>query len=173
MIPLRRIITALGIGVAMLNQTGDGLLVAQTQGGSSKTSENTMTIKAERRFNHTAETVYDAWVAEETIVAPVTRIEKDVRVGGHYQLFVEMENFTGVMNAEYLEIDPGRKLVYSWEWNDDGEETSVTVEFVPQNEGCLVRVTHGEFEKQESHERHAFGWENYFDGLAKQLSEKD
>ncbi len=130
----------------------------------------TMTINTERRFRHSADAVFEAWVAEETLVAPVTKIEKDVRVGGQYKLFVEMENFTAIMTAEYLKIEPGRKLRYSWEWNDDGEETTVEVDFIPEAEGCVVRVTQGAFEKQESLDRHAFGWENYFDGLERQLN---
>ena len=52
--------------------------------------EKTMTIETERAFEFTPEQVYAAWVAEETIVPPVTRIEKDVKIGGHYRLYVEM-----------------------------------------------------------------------------------
>ena len=133
--------------------------------------DQTMTIETERTFEFTAQQVYDAWVAEETVVPPVTRIEKDVRKGGFYRLYVEMEDSTGIMNAEYLEVEPGRKLVYTWEWNDDGEETKVVVNFNPQDDNCLVKLTHGEFQKQESFDRHAFGWENYFDGLTKRLQE--
>ena len=75
-----------------------------------------MTIVTERTFVYTAEAVFWGWVAEETLVAPVTKIEKDVRIGGHYRLFVEIENTTAVMEAVYRVIEPNRKLVYSWEW---------------------------------------------------------
>jgi uncharacterized protein YndB with AHSA1/START domain len=132
---------------------------------------NSMTITTERSFNYSPQAVYKAWVSEETVVPPVTRIEKDVRLGGHYRLFVEMEGMTFAMQAEYKEIIPNRKLVYSWEWNDDGEETLVVVDFIPQADGCLVKLTHGEFKKQESFDNHSFGWGNYFDGLEKQLEE--
>ena len=131
-----------------------------------------LTITSERPFDFTPERVYAAWVAEETLVAPVTRIEKDVRLGGHYRLFVETEQFTGVMEAKYLEVEPNHKLVYSWEWNDDGDETVVTVNFDASGDGCLIRLSQGEFQKQESFDRHSFGGGNYFDGLEKQLSEK-
>ena len=128
-----------------------------------------MTIETERTFAFSADAVYGAWVAEETLIAPVTRIEKDVRVGGHYRLYVEMEQGTSLMEAEYQVIEPGRKLSYSWEWNGDGEVTLVTVRFVPQGTGCVVHLTHSGFQLEESFERHASGWENYFDGLAEQL----
>jgi uncharacterized protein YndB with AHSA1/START domain len=131
-----------------------------------------MIIATERYFAHAPKAVYEAWVSEETVVPPVTRIEKDVRLGGHYRLFVEMEGMTFVMRAEYKEVVPNRKLVYSWEWNDDGEETLVEVDFIPQGDGCLVKLTHGELKKQESFDNHTFGWGNYFDGLAKRLEGK-
>ncbi len=87
-----------------------------------------MTIETERSFNSTSDTVYQAWISEETLVRPVTRIEKDVRIGGYYRLYVEMENATAVMEAKYREVETGRKLVYRWEWNRDGEVTEVAVE---------------------------------------------
>jgi uncharacterized protein YndB with AHSA1/START domain len=167
MLIMLRIFRVVGIGVAMVNMNL-GNLFAEAAIEESKTKD-AMIIETEREFEYAAEAVYEAWVSEETVVAPVTRIEKDVRVGGHYRLFVEMENFTGVMDAEYQEIEPGRKLVYTWEWNNDGEETVVTVYFIPRGDGCLVKLTHGTFEKQDSFDRHAFGWGNYFDGLEKQL----
>jgi len=101
----------------------------------------------------------------------VTRIEKDVRLGGHYRLYVEMEHGTMVMDAVYREIDPGRRLVYSWEWNDDGEATEVEVEFLPTADGSSVRLSHSGFLKQDSFDRHADGWKNYFDGLTARLAE--
>jgi len=129
-----------------------------------------MTITTDRTFEYSPEQVYNAWVSEETVVPPVTRIEKEVRMGGHYRLYVETPEFTGVMLAEYKEIFPNEKLVYSWEWNDDGEETLVTVNFDSAGNGCKIRLTHGEFQKQESFDNHSFGWGNYFDGLEKKLS---
>ena len=128
-----------------------------------------MTITTERSFNFSPEQVFDAWVSEETVVPPVSRIEKEVRVGGHYRLFVETPEYIGVMLAEYKEIVPNEKLVYTWEWNNDGEETVVTVNFLAEGDGCKVSLTHGEFQKQESFDRHSFGWGNYFDGLEKKL----
>ena len=129
-----------------------------------------MTILTERPMEYSPEQVYDAWVSEETVVAPVTRIEKDVREGGHYRLYVETPDYTGVMHAEFLEVDAPRKLVYSWEWNNDGEKTTVAVRFLPDGDGCRVELSHGEFQKQESFDRHAFGWESYLDGLQKKLA---
>lgn len=129
-----------------------------------------MTITTERVFEFSPEQVFEAWVSEETVVAPVTRIEKDVRVGGYYRLFVETPEYTGVMQAEYLAVDAPNKLVYTWEWNQDGEKTTVVVRFHPAGAGCRVELSHGEFQKQESYDQHAFGWQSYFDGLEKKLS---
>ena len=139
----------------------------------SKPSENSsiMTITTERVFKFSPEQVYAAWVSDETVVPPVTRIEKEVRVGGFYRLFVETPEYTGVMQAEYEEVVPGSQLVYTWEWNNDGEETVVSVSFVAEGDGCKVVLTHGEFQKQESYDQHAFGWQSYFDGLEKKLGE--
>ena len=166
MFVMDRVSTPAGLVLAMANLT---MFTACSLENSQPDEARTMIITTERHFEFTAEQVYAAWVGEDTLVAPVTRIEKDVRLGGHYRLFVQTDDFTAVMQATYLEIQPNRKLVYSWEWNDDGEETRVEVNFIPQGNGCLVKLAHGEFQKQESFDRHAFGWENYFDGLVKQL----
>ena len=48
--------------------------------------------------------------------------------------------------------------------------TEVAVGFIPKGEGCLVRLKHGKFQKQESYNRHKIGWENYFDGLEVSIS---
>ena len=161
-----RVIRALRNGLAMLFV----LVTASSCSESAKEGNDDMTIITERSFEYSPEAVYSAWVSEETVVPPVTRIEKEVRVGGFYRLFVEMPEFTGVMEAEYKEVVPNEKLVYTWEWNDDGEETIVDVTFKSDGEGCLVQLTHGEFQKQESFDQHSFGWQNYFDGLEKKLT---
>lgn len=129
-----------------------------------------MTITTERTFTASPATVYDAWVSEETVVPPVTRIEKDVRLGGHYRLYVETGDSTFIMRAEYKAVIPNQRLEYTWEWNDDGEQTLVTVEFNSDSAGCLVKLKHGPFQKQESYDRHSFGWQNYFAGLEKKLA---
>jgi uncharacterized protein YndB with AHSA1/START domain len=71
----------------------------------------------------------------------------DVRVGGRYHL--SMRDTTGGVRSvagEYLEVDPPRRLVYTWTWEAGGTAiaagaaTVVTVEFVAEGQATRVVV---------------------------------
>ncbi|MBH55119.1 MAG: hypothetical protein CMI18_12345 [Opitutaceae bacterium] len=38
-------------------------------------------------------------------------------------------------------------------------------------DGCLVKLIHRVFQKQESFDQHSFGWQSYFDRLEKKLGD--
>ena len=82
-------------------------------------------LRLERVFDAPPERVYAAWTdpallrrwwaAEPGWTTP--EATTDVRVGGAYRL--SMQGTDGILRTvagEYLEVDPPRRLVYTWKW---------------------------------------------------------
>jgi len=74
--------------------------------------------------------------------------------------------------GEFVEVDPPRRLVFTWGW-DPGDEgpnavppgsTRIEIELVPREDGTLLRFTH-ELPTAESAQSHAHGWDHYLGRL--------
>jgi uncharacterized protein YndB with AHSA1/START domain len=89
--------------------------------------------------------------------------EVDLRVGGRYRIAMEgPDGAVHVVSGAYREIDPPRRLVYTWQWENSPRfpETQVTVEFRARADGGtdLVLVHEG-LPDEDSYARHAHGWD--------------
>lgn len=88
--------------------------------------------------------------------------EVDARVGGRYRLGMSgPDGRKHVATGEYREIDPPRRLVFTWDWEDPDPtvgETLVTVEFRPLASATEVVVTHDRFAEAARKNRHRQGW---------------
>jgi len=115
------------------------------------------------------EKVYAAWISSGTVIAPATRMDIEPVVGGHYRLFMETPDFTARNEGTFLEIIPGKRIIYTWEWNGDGEITKIAVTFTASSGGAQVDIHHSGFSKEESRAAHDQGWDNYIDGLTAHL----
>ncbi len=89
----------------------------------------------------------------------------DLRVGGRYRLTVIPGS---VASGTYTEIEPGRRVVYSWGWDEvDGVPpggSTVEVDFEAVGDRTRVRLTHRGLEGDAA-AGHLEGWEHYFDRL--------
>ena len=73
------------------------------------------------------------------------------------------------MSGVYREIDPPRKLIYTWQWESipGFPETLVTVEFRPRaNGGTDVVLTHEGLPDENARTRHEHGWVLSLDKLS-------
>ena len=122
-------------------------------------------------LNHPREAVFDIWVSPEGVVAPVTAVEVDPRKNGQFKLIVEDEN-PSQMIGKFIEFNRPSKLVYSWEWNQDGEISKVDVTFNSVIEGTEVIIEHTKFTKESSRETHDSGWDSYIQGVDQLLKNK-
>ena len=123
------------------------------------------------------QTAFDAWTQPEQIrrwSCPVDHTvvasEVDLTVGGSYLLRMSNpEGLTHTARGTYREVDPPRRLVYTWDWDEDdhhmGVETVVTVEFRAVAEGTEVVVTHEGFPTAEVTAEHEMGWTSCIDGF--------
>ncbi len=91
----------------------------------------------------------------------------DLRAGGAFRWTVVPG---ASASGTYVEVDPGRRLVFTFGWEDGGGEpppgaSTVTVTLEPEQGGTRVRLTHeGLTEEQE--EAHSHGWEHFMERLA-------
>ena len=90
-------------------------------------------------------------------------ITADVRVGGKYRWDVvtqEGENWAAF--GEYCELVPEKKIVFTWQWDDDeawkSHTSIVTVELFDRGGGTELRLKHEQLPTEESRDRHGEGW---------------
>jgi uncharacterized protein YndB with AHSA1/START domain len=97
-------------------------------------------------------------------------VELDPRPGGVMRCEVIPGN---VALGEVVEIDPPRRLVYTWGWEQASGpgsivppgSSTVVFELEPDGDGTLLRFTHRDLPSAESVESHAHGWEHYLPRL--------
>jgi uncharacterized protein YndB with AHSA1/START domain len=86
--------------------------------------------------------------------------------GGIYRV-----NVTGGKHAvgEYLEVDPPRRVVFTWGWEGDDQlppgSSTVTIELVPDGDGTIVRLTHSGL-PEGADAAQLEGWEHFLPRLA-------
>ena len=130
-----------------------------------------MQISKQYRIEHPAEKIFDAWVSPRSVIAPVTRIEVQPKEGGFYRLYVDSADSTSIMNGEFSTFQPYEKLVYSWEWDNNGEKTTISVDFTSVGEQTIINLTHSGFDNENSFKMHDNGWDSYIKGIKKILEE--
>ncbi|HEX4688537.1 MAG TPA: SRPBCC domain-containing protein [Nocardioides sp.] len=112
-------------------------------------TESTITIR--RTVSSAPDRVFAAW----TDVAQLARwwwpqlagttYDVDARPGGRFR--IQSPVIGATVSGVYTEVDPPRRLVFTWVWEDDDEpqpavEDSVVVTFEPTDDGTLVTVAH-------------------------------
>ena len=94
----------------------------------------------------------------------------DARVGGTFRWdLTNPEGEEMTMRGEYRELQPGKKIVFTWQWQDDEDwenHTSiVTVELDDAEGGTELRLIHEKLPSEESRDRHNEGWNSVLDKL--------
>lgn len=100
------------------------------------------------------------WMCPEVLT--VQSIENDPVVGGGFRLvMLEADGRTYPAQGVYREIDPPRRLAFSWTWETDtmaGIETEITIELTPQGEHTLFVMTHAGLPSEAERRSHEGGW---------------
>lgn len=145
---------------------------------TARTSDG-MSLEVRRVINAPRDRVYAAWTDPAQLRqwfgpenVQTRNLVADARVGGKFQWDLtnpESEEMTVV--GEYRELQPGRKIVFTWKWQDDEDwerrESIVTVEFSDCDGGTEVRLTHERLPSKESRDRHSEGWTSLLEKLEK------
>lgn len=143
------------------------------------------TLVVRRLLKARPELVFEAWTAPEHIqqwMKPepgmdIGHVLMDLRVGGKYRIQMKMPDgdfCTAV--GEFREVNPARRLVYTWDWEKDGagteygevegKTTLVTVDFIERGEQTEFVLTHTRFATVESRDSHAGGWGRIVESFA-------
>lgn len=120
-------------------------------------------LQVERTVKSSPERVFKAWTEPDEMrhwFAPDPDMEVeaqvDLRKGGNYR--VAMGPY--VVQGEYLEVVPARRLVFSWQWlgESPSNDMLVTVEFTPNGDGTRIVITHEKLANEEARASHEQGW---------------
>ena len=146
-----------------------------------KTQEN-VRLEIKRFINAPRNRVYAAWTDVEQLKqwfgpekVRTRDIIADARVGGKYQWdLVDPEGEEMTVFGEYRELVPGRKIVFTWKFEDDEDwknHTSVvTVELSDCDGGTELRLIHEQLPSEQSRNGHNDGWNSALDKLEKFVS---
>lgn len=143
------------------------------------------TLSLNREFNSPRDKVFQAWTDPAALKqwfgpkeVTIDEVRVDLKVGGRYQFnMTEPDGTTFVHGGQYRQIDPPRKLVFTWILDgqhcegSQGEyaETLVTIDFQDLGASTRVVLTHEFLPSKASKEAHAMGWRSTFDSLEEAL----
>jgi uncharacterized protein YndB with AHSA1/START domain len=101
-------------------------------------------------------------------------VSLDLRQGGAYRIAMQPPQGEAFhLRGEFREIDPPRRLAYTFEWeppDPDDQPTVVTVSFLEDGQGTKVVVDQGPFKTEARRALHQGGWTESLDRLEKALS---
>jgi uncharacterized protein YndB with AHSA1/START domain len=132
-------------------------------------------LRLSRRYPVACEKVWRAWTDPQALSAwfgpagahSVQAAELDVRVGGRYRIrFRTPDGEQHEVGGSYEEVQPQRKLVFSWAWHTTPERVSrVTVAMRPDGDGTVLELLHERFVDAEARTNHERGWTGAFANL--------
>lgn len=135
------------------------------------------TLRMERTFAAPVERVFGAFTSEEVLrrwwhagpdwETPEATI--DLRVGGEFGVVMRdpQKDARYGGGGRYTEIDPPRRLAFTWIWDDDRDqvEQMIEIDFSESDGRTTVLFTHRNLWDQETVEDHEDGWGKVFDNL--------
>lgn len=145
----------------------------------SLTQDNKLLIQ--RTFDAPRELVFRVWTKTEHLMRwwgpkdfTTIAFEQDFREGGTYRACIRSpEGADTWMRGVYREIEPGRRIVMTFTWEDgawDLGETLVTVTFDDAPDGRTAFSFHqAPFASVETRDSHMGGWSELTDKLAAYL----
>jgi uncharacterized protein YndB with AHSA1/START domain len=136
-----------------------------------------VSLETKRVIKAPRERVYAAWTDSGQLRewfgpenVQTRNIVAEARVGGRFRWDItspEGEEMT--MRGEFRELQPNRKIVFSWRWEEDEDweqrDSVVTVELSDYDGGTEVRLIHEQLPSEESRDRHTEGWKSALDRL--------
>jgi uncharacterized protein YndB with AHSA1/START domain len=148
---------------------------------TTKTSEK-LSLEIKRFINAPRDRVYAAWTDPAQLrqwfgpeKVQTRDLIADARVGGKFRW--DLTNSEGekmTCRGEYRELQLGKKIVFTWQWDDDEDwenHTSVvTVELSDHDGGTELRLTHEQLPSEQSRDGHTGGWNSALDKLEKFFS---
>ena len=104
----------------------------------------------------------------------VSLAQTDVRVGGRFHVvFSTLHGERHDVSGVYQEVQPHRKLAFTWAWKSTPErESLVTLTFRAFGSGTEFKMLHEQLFDVAARDRHEYGWTGSLAKLARFLQEK-
>jgi len=142
--------------------------------------EERPSLTLRRLYPVAPEKVWRAWTDPQALKRwfgpapgePVALAELDVRVGGRYRiLFGGADGREHEVRGEYREVDPPRRLVFTWTWprTTPERESLVTIELREAPGGTELVFRHEKFFDAAVRDNHLRGWSGTLEKLARAL----
>lgn len=128
-------------------------------------------VRLERMLPSPIEDVFAAWTDPQAMaqwLSPTGRaeVEADVRVGGRLRVVMVGDGRRIEHTGEYREVDPPRRLVFSWiSPYTGGEPSLVTVRLTAESDTETHLVLVHEHLPADAVESHGGGWSGILDNL--------
>jgi uncharacterized protein YndB with AHSA1/START domain len=136
---------------------------------TTKSSEK-ISLEIRRVIKAPRDRVYAAWIDPAQLRqwfgpddVKTRELVADVRVGGQFRWdIIDSEGERMTVSGEYRELQPGKKVVFTWQWEDDknweNHVSVVTVELSDHDGGTELRLTHEQLPNEQSRDNHNKGW---------------
>ena len=139
------------------------------------------TLNLERHLPAPPERVFGAFLDADDLAQwwgpqgfSVPSVELDGREGTRYRIAMQPPDGDRFhLSGEIREVDPPRRLVYTFAWEEpdpDDRETVVTLTFEPDGEGTMLLLRQGSFATEARHALHEAGWTETLDRLEASLA---
>jgi len=146
---------------------------------SASAADISTTLVVTRHFDAPPERVFDAWLDPKQVArwmgprgvqAEATKLEP--RVGGADAITMHTpDQKNPQVSGIYREITRHTRLVFTWYWLHEMQETLVTLTFKPVGKGTQMTLEHTGFPNSERRDSHNIGWSGSLDRLGELLTE--
>ena len=146
--------------------------MTRKSGGLSLHLEKVLQAPTERVFAACVEPEKLAeWWGPTGFTSP--SLDLDARDGGRYRITMQPPDGEAFhLRGEFRDVDPPRRLVYTFEWEEptpDDQVTLVTLSFVDLGDGTKLVLDQGPFATEARRALHEAGWTESLDRLEQSL----
>jgi uncharacterized protein YndB with AHSA1/START domain len=136
-------------------------------------------LRLERMIAAPPERLFELWTEPGELVKwwgpdgyDIPEHALDVRPGGRWRTTMRSpEGTRHTVSGVYRAIEPPRRVVFTWAWDQDdgsrGHETEVTVTFEPAPGGTRLVLLQQTFQNAQARDNHQKGWTSSLDCLAR------
>jgi len=145
-------------------------------------ANESLKVEVEKEFQVPVEQLYSAWNDPEQLKQwwkpmgnTLAEVNNDLKEGGTVRYVFNDE--TIVISGQYEQVQPNKKLVYSWDWQlkEDALRNAsykLTIDFKEAGSGSSLHILQENFENEEVMQPHREGWEKGLADLQSFLKEK-
>ncbi|MGE0228356.1 MAG: SRPBCC domain-containing protein [Dehalococcoidia bacterium] len=140
-------------------------------------TQHTRELIVLRRLAAPPDRVYEAFIDPGLLVrwmgprgTSLAACAVDARVGGRFRFELAFDGGGSVvLTGAYRDLDPGRRLAFTWGIEGEADDSEVAVHLAPFGTGTELRLEHRGLAMHELEQNEA-GWNEFFDRLEMALA---